>query len=136
VSELRRPPRRLPAIEDRARELAPGAGGTDALRDDDLHLCLYTVYELHYGGFDGVDPDWEWAPDLLSARGVLESVFEEALRSSVPVPGLPEPAAAAVADALVALVAADDSPSTSRFLESRATRSRSASSWCTGRCTS
>ncbi len=121
VSDLRRPPQRLPGLERCACELAAGAAGRDALLDDDLQLCLYALYELHYCGFDGVDPDWEWAPDLLAARAALEEVLEDALRSRVSVPPLPEPSAPAVAEALGALVAADDSPSSSRFLETRAT---------------
>jgi hypothetical protein len=122
VSHLRRPRQRLPGIERCARELAAGATGRGVLLDDDLHLSLYLLYELHYTGFDDVDPDWEWAPDLLAARAVLEEVVEETLRSRVRVPRLPEPSAPAVAEALMALVAADDSPSSSRFLETRATR--------------
>ncbi|MDP9428251.1 MAG: iron-containing redox enzyme family protein [Actinomycetota bacterium] len=121
VSDLRRPPQRLPGFEDRAREMVAAVPARDALVHDDLHLCLYVLYELHYSGFDGVHPDWEWAPDLLAVRAVLEEVVEAALRSRVPVPPLPEPSAPAVTEALVALVAADDSPSSSRFLETRAT---------------
>jgi hypothetical protein len=121
VSDLRRPPQRLPEFEERARELVIAVTARDALLHDDLQLSLYVLYELHYAGFDGVDPDWEWAPDLLGARAVLEGVVEKALRSRVPVPPLPEPSAPAVAEALVALVAADDSPSSSCFLATHAT---------------
>ena len=28
----------------------------------DLQLALYMCYELHYRGFSGVDPTWEWNP--------------------------------------------------------------------------
>ncbi|MDO3400275.1 iron-containing redox enzyme family protein [Mycolicibacterium neoaurum] len=41
----------------------------------DLHLALYVCYELHYRGFDGVDPGWEWDAGLLHLRGRLESLF-------------------------------------------------------------
>ena len=54
--------------------------GADPLTDDDLHLALYCCYELHYRGFDGVDPALEWDPELLALRGRMESVFERALR--------------------------------------------------------
>ncbi|MFF2324799.1 MULTISPECIES: iron-containing redox enzyme family protein [unclassified Streptomyces] len=47
---------------------------------DDLQLALYTCYELHYRGFDGVDPGWEWDPSLLAIRAVLEERFLTALR--------------------------------------------------------
>lgn len=48
---------------------------------EDLTLALYTCYELHYRGFDGVDPRWEWEPELLRLRAALERVFLAALRS-------------------------------------------------------
>ncbi len=41
----------------------------------DLQLALYMCYELHYRGFAGVDPTWEWNPGLLHLRGQLEQVF-------------------------------------------------------------
>lgn len=50
---------------------------------DDLHLTLYTCYELHYHGFDGVDPEWEWDPTLLGLRARLERRFLEQLRGDV-----------------------------------------------------
>ncbi len=49
----------------------------------DLAVALHTCYELHYQGFRDVDPDWEWAPDLLALRRDLERVFERALRAEV-----------------------------------------------------
>ncbi|MEU1367751.1 iron-containing redox enzyme family protein [Streptomyces sp. NPDC005803] len=50
---------------------------------DDLHLALYTCYELHYRGFAGVDPASEWDPALLEVRAALERRFESALRDDV-----------------------------------------------------
>src|SRR6201994_5050057 len=41
----------------------------------DLQLALYMCYELHYRGFAGVDPTWEWNPGLLHLREQLERVF-------------------------------------------------------------
>lgn len=49
----------------------------------DLHLALSVCYELHYRGFSGVDPDWEWNAGLLHLRGRLEQVFLTALRQDV-----------------------------------------------------
>jgi hypothetical protein len=40
----------------------------------DLQLTLYVCYELHYRGFDGVNPRWEWNPALLHVRGRLEEI--------------------------------------------------------------
>ncbi|GGK61184.1 iron-containing redox enzyme family protein [Streptomyces flaveus] len=50
---------------------------------EDLQLALYACYELHYRGFGGVDPGWEWDPELLRLRAAMESVFHEALRGDV-----------------------------------------------------
>ncbi|WP_442812647.1 iron-containing redox enzyme family protein [Streptomyces sp. NBC_01210] len=50
---------------------------------DDLQLALYLCYELHYRGFSGVDPDWEWDPGLLRLRGQMERCFLAALRMDV-----------------------------------------------------
>ncbi|MET3860486.1 hypothetical protein ABIE38_001408 [Dietzia sp. 2505] len=49
----------------------------------DLQLALYTLYELHYRGFAGVDADLEWDPELLRLRRALESVFLDHLRGAV-----------------------------------------------------
>jgi hypothetical protein len=51
---------------------------------DDLQLALYACYELHYRGFAGADPGWEWDPGLLRLRGSLEEVFTDALRARLP----------------------------------------------------
>lgn len=49
----------------------------------DLQLALYVCYELHYRGFAGVDPGWEWNPGLLHLRAQLEIVFFDAVRRDV-----------------------------------------------------
>ncbi|MBV9515710.1 MAG: iron-containing redox enzyme family protein [Mycobacteriaceae bacterium] len=65
------------------------AGGAGPAVDDsdpyglDLHLALYVCYELHYRGFAGVDPDWEWQPDLLRLRAQLETHFMSAVHREV-----------------------------------------------------
>ncbi|MFF2554763.1 iron-containing redox enzyme family protein [Nocardia sp. NPDC058058] len=51
---------------------------------DDLQLALHTCYELHYQGFELVDPRWEWDPDLLRVRAAMEQRFLTALRNEVP----------------------------------------------------
>ncbi|MFI2558578.1 iron-containing redox enzyme family protein [Nocardia farcinica] len=51
---------------------------------EDLHLALHTCYELHYYGFDGVHPGWEWDPGLLGFRAGLERPYLAALRADVP----------------------------------------------------
>ena len=49
----------------------------------DLQLALYTLYELHYRSFAGVDAELEWDPELLRLRRSLETVFLEYLRGAV-----------------------------------------------------
>lgn len=49
----------------------------------DLQLALYVCYELHYRGFAGVDPRWEWDPGVLQFRGRLEGAFLDALQRDV-----------------------------------------------------
>lgn len=51
---------------------------------EDLHSALHTCYELHYRGFDGVDPAWEWDTEQLRLRAELERSFRIALRGAVP----------------------------------------------------
>src|SRR5438874_3551305 len=56
----------------------------DAVTGDDSALALYLLYELHYRGLDGVDPRWEWQPELIAARGQLEHEFLTRRREGVP----------------------------------------------------
>ncbi len=79
------PPGPLPDARPVAPQITKAV--TDAVAADpygeDLQLALHMCYELHYRGFAGVDPDWEWDPGLLRLRGVLEAVFLAALRRDV-----------------------------------------------------
>lgn len=93
----------------------------DPLHDDDLQCALFVLYELHYRGVDGVDDGWEWDPELLAIRRDIEEAFEDALRTSVSPPPLPEPAGRAVAEALFRLTEDDDGPSLSRYVARSAT---------------
>ncbi|WP_104139454.1 iron-containing redox enzyme family protein [Arthrobacter sp. ZGTC131] len=99
----------------------------DLIDDDDIQLALFCLYELHYGGLDGVDERWEWNPGLIGIRQLLEEPFEEALRTAA---GLAVPAAEAmsteqpdsdgVAALLFALAAEDSGPSLSRYVAKKA----------------
>ncbi|WP_104053579.1 MULTISPECIES: iron-containing redox enzyme family protein [unclassified Arthrobacter] len=97
-------------------------GAADILRDDDLQLALFCLYELHYSGLDTVPDTLEWHPGLVGLRLELEKTFEAALRRTVPVPALPEPTSEAVAAELFRMAADDDGPSVSRFVAAKATR--------------
>ena len=88
-----------------------------AVDQEDLHLTLFVLYELHYRGWDGVDDRWEWHPGLLALRGALEDRFEAALYELV---GRPAPADD-VPRTLIALASDTSGPSLSGFLRGRAT---------------
>src|SRR5256886_12431280 len=91
----------------------------DPLADEDLHLCLYLCYELHYRGLPGVDDRWEWEPTLLALRRVLETSFEYGLLESLP------PADRTVSpgevDLALRAIAERGGPALSAYARSRAT---------------
>ena len=64
--------------------IEPAAGCGDLLADEDHQLALYCAYELHYRGFEDVDPDREWDPAVLSWRAPLEVALERAVAEAVP----------------------------------------------------
>src|SRR3954453_16490221 len=96
---------------------APPATGDVLQGDDDFHLTLYCLYELHYRGFEGVADRWEWDPSLLRVRRKLESCFEEALREEIPAETTSPDA---LPDHLKRLLEEASGPSLSRYLEMRA----------------
>ncbi|BBY06063.1 iron-containing redox enzyme family protein [Mycobacterium noviomagense] len=76
----------------------------------DLQLALYMCYELHYRGFAGVDPTWEWSPALLHLRAQLERAFLAGVRRDVG-PIEPDHTAVAEMDALSMEPANGEGPS-------------------------
>ncbi|WP_028279213.1 iron-containing redox enzyme family protein [Arthrobacter sp. H5] len=103
--------RELIAAVDEAVAATP-----DLAFDEDLQLTLFCLFELHYGGIDGVDDSWEWHPDLISERRRLEQAYESQLRSAVSLPALPAPTSAGVAAGLFQLTGDDGGPSMSRYV--------------------
>jgi hypothetical protein len=106
--------------DPRPTDLEPSTA--DVLADEDVQIALWALYELHYRGFDDVDPDHEWAPGLLSTRRELEAAFEGALRE------LTGPAIdrvigdpAATVQQLLAVIDDVDDPHLARFLQRDAT---------------
>ena len=100
----------------------------DIIDDGDAQLTLFCLYELHYGGLDGVTDRWEWNPGLIALRQSIEEPFERALRSAVrQTAGAALPASAAgldsdaVADILFGLAAQDGGPGMSRHVAKKAT---------------
>jgi hypothetical protein len=94
------------------------ASCADVPADEDLQLALYTCYELHYRGFDGVADDREWDPSVLRLRGLLEAAFERSLHDAGAVHRDPNEN---VSDGVRRLVEGDSGPSLSRFVARRAT---------------
>jgi Iron-containing redox enzyme len=93
------------------------------LTDDDLHLTLWTLHELHFRGFDEVDDDREWDPALLRVRLALEAPFEAELRRRA-APYV-EPVLAGSSDVAAQVVEVIDSvpgPSVAHFVQREATR--------------
>ena len=96
---------------------------SDALRDEDFQLALWVLYELHYRGFDDVDDRSEWDPELLRARGRLETVLERDLRAATR--GLLATVGdedGDVVEQIRELIEAADGPDVPRFVQREATR--------------
>jgi hypothetical protein len=91
----------------------------DPLGDDDVQLALYVCYELHYADIQNVSPRWEWAPSLMRFRAALEAQTEEAVGELV------QPSTAEdtvnVGESLHRIIAEDDGPPLSRFMETQGT---------------
>lgn len=104
---------------------SPGAVSTefmlpgDPLTDNDFQLALYVCYELHYRGFAGVDPEWEWEPGLLGLRRRLEQFFEWTLRERFAIDG---PDCHDVEEKLKAIAGSGIGPDLSAYLAESATR--------------
>ncbi len=102
--------------------LARHALTDDPLTGNDAPLALYTLYELSYRGFDGVDEAWEWDLDMLALRARLERALLARVRERVTrrfgsrVVRQPD----GVAEALLAL-ASGDGPSLSAYMCDRGT---------------
>ncbi len=87
-----------PAPRDQLNRITASVGDSDPYGLD-LQLALYMCYELHYRGFAGADPMWEWDPALLQLRAQLERVFLAGVQRDVG-PIAPEDTAIAEMDAL------------------------------------
>ena len=108
------------ATLSRAVEEIPA--GTDLLTDDDFHLALWVLYELHYHSFEGVDPDLEWDPDVVRLRRLLEAPFEAELRRRCE-PHVADTLAAEgqLPERLFALTESFEGPSVAKFVHREAT---------------
>lgn len=95
---------------------------TSVITDGDFQLALWTLYELHYRGFDDVAADLEWAPHLVRTRLTLERHFEHDLRRQTR-PQIEEARQSGdtVVTQLFALTGHDTAPAVPAFLQRRAT---------------
>jgi hypothetical protein len=99
--------------------VAKMVAGTGVVRDEDAQLALLVLYELHYRGITGVSDCWEWHPELLAVRAVLEDRFETEIRDLTVVPAVP--ADGDIAGLLFGMTAPRPGPSVSKFIAHRAT---------------
>lgn len=88
------------------------------LIDDDFQLALYACYEMHYRGFAGVDPGWEWEPGLIGFRRRLEQFFEWSLRERFAMNGQ---GSRGIEQSLKVLAGFSEGPSLSKFIAETAT---------------
>ena len=84
---------------------------------EDAAIALWTLYELHYRGFDDADDSLEWHPTLLGVRRELEEALEQRLRSRFP----GHDASGDFASAFFDYVAAHDGPSLAAYVQRDAT---------------
>ena len=87
---------------------------------DDAHISLWSLYELHYRGFEDVDDEREWDPDLLRVRRTLEDDFERRLRERCNPPDELPSSPAAFADTLTQFIDDHDGRSLATFVQRRA----------------
>lgn len=83
-----------PSLRDQLTRIGASVRDSDPYGLD-LQLALYMCYELHYRGFAGIDPTWEWNPALLGLRAELERAFLAEVRRDV---GHMEPGDSATAE--------------------------------------
>lgn len=102
-------------------ELANGSWPTP-IADEDFQLALFVLYALHYRTIHGVDDGWEWEPNLIGVRRILEERFESALRELVPSDPPAVTTAQDVSEVLFELTRNAPGPSVSRHIARRASR--------------
>jgi hypothetical protein len=95
------------------------AGGSDRpYADADLQLALWIAYELHYRGFEDVDPDRQWDPRVIAYRTTLERPWVAWLEANCRV----VPGERPVAEQLRALIGSTDGPRFAPYLRRHATK--------------
>lgn len=110
---------RLTGGDGEAPSVDAGSSG-EPFADDDLQLALWVAYELQYRGFDEVDPDRQWDPEVIAFRTRLERPWIDWLEVTCRVRPTDQP----VAEQLRALIDADDGPRLAPYLRRHATKER------------
>jgi hypothetical protein len=108
-----------PADWDNMLATAKMVASSGVVRDEDAQLSLLVLYELHYRGITGVSDSWEWCPELLAVRGVLEDRFETEIRDLTEVPATPVDGD--IPGVLFAMTAPQPGPSLSKYIARHAT---------------
>ncbi|WP_277453275.1 iron-containing redox enzyme family protein [Janibacter sp. DB-40] len=103
---------------DRPGPLPEVAG--DVLVDEDVQLALWCLFELHHRGFDDVDPDLEWDPEVIRVRRVLEAAHLAAVRDLTRERLEQVDARDDLVDQIDTLLAVDDGPSLAEHLRRHA----------------
>lgn len=93
----------------------------DVTKDEDLQFTLFLLYACAYGSLEWIDPEWEWHPELLAVRRLIERAFERALRRIAVMPEAPAADAEAIAAALFQFTAPSPGPSLARYVAKHAT---------------
>lgn len=83
---------------------------------DDVQIALWTMYELHYRGFEDVEDYLEWHPAMLELRRSLEQDFESDLRERHRPVSLDEP----YADSMFDFITRHDGPSLAAYMQREA----------------
>ena len=88
----------------------------------DAQIALWTLYELHYRGFEDVDAALEWHPDLLRLRRSLEIPLEARLRARYAAENIATCADPTVAASVFALIEGHRGASLSSYVQRHADR--------------
>ncbi|TFB86319.1 hypothetical protein E3O44_11980 [Cryobacterium algoricola] len=94
----------------------------DVVVDADVDLTPFLLHDLQYGGFVPGEEDWEWHPDTISARIMIERALEAQLHRTVSQPVCPCAERGAVARALFISTVAHPGLNLAQYLARTATR--------------
>ena len=110
-------------VDGLVEQVGRSHGSAELLCDDDFQLTLWVLHELHFRGFDDVDPAREWDHGLIRVRLALEEAFEGVLRERTrPYVEAAREADGAVAEQIQHVIAAVDGPSLAHYVQREATR--------------